>query len=283
MRPQGPYLHTMCDRSHHVLQFSKFFRTNLLKRPGLPQAYLLYGKAGQSHDNFVQRLLIDKIMPYAASIKGELEGTVRRIPAEIEPANDLEDAKTDLRFSIFERVAPRYDPEHMLASDLYNHPKMRPFSFIVLQHNFELAEWNGSLKELIEWYLTSYWAEVVAAPPPAQVLIFLNFIYPHAGQSLWGRLFNSKKLVAGDFNSFLRQIRQDVDQLYPCLLFDELGYPNQKDVCRTLSDIGIHDEEECPQWIEDLFRKRRGKVRMVEVERVLKSRAASRQQTISQL
>jgi len=271
-RPQGTYLHTMCDRSHHVLQFVKFFKTSLLSHSGLPQIYLLYGEAGQSHDSFIKRLIVDKIKPYAASTKGELEGAVDHIPAHIDPVNELDDLKDNLRFSIFEKVASRYDPARMLASELCNHNKFKHYPFVVLQHNFEVADWDEGLRELVEWYLTTYWAEAASGGFPSQFLIFLNFIYPHGSQPLLSRFFKPKKFSKNSFNEFLLRIKDKVNELYPCLLFDELGYLNQKDVCRTLSYLGVHDEEECPEWLEELFRKKRGKVRMAEVERLLKSR-----------
>jgi len=263
-------LHILCDRTLQVGQFNRFFKPNLLRRSGLPHVYLLHGELAQSHGNFVRRLVIDKIQPYAASRKGQLEGPVRHIKPWIQPLDDLEDAKETLRFSIFEEVAPNYDPTEMSAKQLCLHRTLTPYPFVVIQHDFDVADWNEHFLDLIEWYLTGYWAEALSGRLPNQILIFLNFIYPNSTKPLWRRIYPSRRFGKGSFYAFLRSLTSAVDRIYPCLLFDELGHLDQLDVCHTLDVLGVHDEGGCPEWVEKLFRKKRGKVSMKDLERVLK-------------
>jgi hypothetical protein len=265
-----PFLHILCDRTLQVGQFNRFFKPNLQKRSGLPHVYLLHGELGQSHGNFVRRLIIDKVQPYAASTKGRMGGVVRHIAPWIQPLDDLEDAKETLRFSIFEAVAPDYDPTEMSAKQLCLHRTLTPFPFIVIQHDFDVADWNTHLVDLIEWYLTSYWAEALSSRLPNQILIFLNFIYPYSAKPLWRRLYPSRRFAKDAFDAFLKSLASAVGRLYPCLLFDELGHLDRIDVCHTLGMLGVHDDGGCPEWVEKLFSQKRGKVSMKDVEQLLK-------------
>jgi hypothetical protein len=271
INPRGDSVHTMCDRRRQVLQFIKFFRPNLTKHSKLPHVYLLHGELGQSHHSFVQRLKIDQIEPYAVSEKGELEGAVHHITTPwMMPLDDLEAAKNDLLISLFEKVAKSgYDPARMSAPHFFNHRKLTPYPFVVVEHDFHVAEWDATLSALIEWYLTTYWAE--AGTRQNQILLFLNFIYPSSVRPLWRRFSRSNLAAKSAFNEFLRNLSVAVHKLYPCLLFDELGNLDRIEVCRTLGELGIHDDEECPDWLETLFRKKRGKVSMVDVEKLIKT------------
>lgn len=265
----------MCDRSRQVGQFNRFFKPNLSGRSGLPQIYLLHGEAGQSHGSFVQRLIIDKVEPYAASKKGEMEGVVHHIKPWVEPLDDLEEAKENLRFSIFEEVAPDYDPAQMSVQQLCNHRKLTPFPFVVIQHDFDVADWNAQLSALIEWYLNTYWAEALSGTRQNQILLFLNFIYPYSVRPFWRLASPSKRFAKKTFYEFLQKLSLAVDKLYPCLLFDELGHLDQKEVCRSLGELGIHDDVDCPKWVKDLFIQKRGKVSMIDIERRIKTRLTS--------
>jgi iSTAND domain-containing protein len=263
----------MCDRGRQVGQFNRFFKPNLSERSGLPHIYLLHGEAGQSHGSFVRRLIIDKIEPYSASKKGEMEGAVHHINPWVQPLDDLEEAKENLRFSIFEEVAPDYDPAQMSVLQLCQHRKLKPYPFVVIQHDFEVADWNAQLSMLVEWYLNTYWAEALSCARQNQILLFLNFIYPYSVRSGWHRFYPSKRFAKDAFRDFLQRLRLAVDKLYPCLLFDELGHLDQKEVCRSLAELGIHDDVDCPKWVKDLFVQKRGKVSMIDIERLIKTRS----------
>lgn len=272
INPYGASVHTMCDRSRQVAQFIKFFRRNLLIRAGLPQVYLVHGEGGQSHHSFVQRLKIDKIGPYAVWKNGGLTGAVRHIIIPgVQPLDDLEEAKTDLLFSVFEAFGPAYQADLMSAQQLYDHQNLTSVPFVVIEHDFQVARRNAQLSTLVEWYLNTYWATVLEGKHQNQILLFLNFIYPNSVRPLWRRLSPSKPFDKNAFSAFLKNLSVVVDQLYPCLLFDELGHPDQEDVCQTLFALGIHHDETCPEWLESLFKQNRGKVTMVDVERLIRT------------
>lgn len=257
----------MCDRGSQASQFDLFFKRNL----GLPQVYLLHGEAGQGHNSFVKRLIIKRIKPYAAAKKGEIEGAVHYIKPMIHPLNSLEDAKESFKISIFEEIAPDYNPERTSIQELCNHPKLKPFPFVIIQHDFVVEEWGKQLQVLIDWYLNSYWMGYAPGTSQIQFLMFLNFIYPSSEHYFWSRLRPSRKFKKSAFANFLSDVSEVIGKVHPCLLFEELGHPDRKEVCRTLGELGFHEDEECPDWLKDLFREKRDKVRMVEIEKLLKT------------
>lgn len=262
----------MCDRTRQVTQFYKFFMANVFNRRGLPQIYLVHGEEGQGHDSLVKRVIIDKIERYAVSLKGSMEGTTLPIKTEVQPWKDIEEVKENLLFGIFEKVSPDFDPRDLSVRQFCNHRKLRAYPFVVIQHDFELTQWGFELRELIEWYLTTYWME--AGICGSQILIFLNFIYAYSRMPQWLR-FPSKGLGKAEFAEFLKNLSTQIDAAYPCLLLDELGHLDEREVCRTLEMVGIHEEEECPNWLKTLFKQKRGKVRMVEVEKLIKIHSKS--------
>jgi iSTAND domain-containing protein len=265
----GNYLYTMCDRSGQAAQFNLFFKPNLFKRPRLPQFYLLHGEVGQGHNSFVQRLIIDKIKPYASAVQGALEGAVHHIKPWIHPLDNLDDAKESFKTSIFEEIAPEYDPTNTSIQKLCSHPKLKPFPFVIIQHDFIVSDWGKQLKILVDWYLTTYWMESALEESRIQFLMFLSFVYPSSGNSIWSRLLPSVRFEKSTFKEFLRNLSASLNKTYPCLLFEELSHPDKSDVCRTLGELGFHDDDGCPDWLDELFRRKRGKVKMTDIEKLL--------------
>lgn len=265
--PRGDQLHIMCDRGSQAAQFDLFFRRNL----GPPQVYLLHGEAGQCHDSFIERLKINRIKPYAAAKKGELEGAVHEMKPPIHPLKNLEDAKESFKINIFEDIAADYDYAHTSVKELVSHPKLKHYPFIIIQHNFFVEEWGKRLELLVDWYLNTYWMEHTPGEFKAQFLVFLNFIYPRSDQPLSSRFLPWRRFDKSAFVEFLRNLSVTVTKARPCLLFEELNHPERKEVCRTLNELGIHDDVECPEVLEDLFRKKRNKVRMIDIERCVKT------------
>lgn len=263
----------MCDRKQQAKQFYKFFTPNLRERTSLPQVYLLRGETGQSHHSFVERLIIEQIERYAVSEKGNMEGLVHHITIPyVSPSDDLETAKDDLLINLFwEVVESGYDPARISAQHFCDNKKFRPYPFVVIEHVFHVEEWDRTLFALIEWYLNTYWADALSGTRQNQILLFLNFIYPYSVRPLWRRVFPMKPFAKNAFNEFLKNLSITVHKSYPCLLFDELGHLDQKEVCQTLGELGIHDDDECPAWVKSLFKQKRGKVSMIDVERLIKS------------
>lgn len=257
----------MCDRSRQVIQFRNFFRNNLSAHAGLPQVYLVHGEAGQSHDSLIERLIIERIEPYATAKAGKVEGVVRHIKPWLDPLDDFEEAKETLKFSIFEEVSVDYEPTQLSIRKFCDHRKLRHFPFVVIQHDFDVEDWALRLPPLIEWYLTTYWAS--AGTCRNQIMLFLNFIYPDSTRSFWQRFSSSYRGPKQRFGNFLRKLSQEVNHLYPCLLVDELGHLDQKEVCRTLIKIGLNKDGACPDWVNSLFKQKRGRVRMEDVERLI--------------
>ncbi len=259
----------MCDRGDQASQFNLFFKPNLSKER--PQFYLLQGESGQCHNSFVQRLIMDKIKPYAAARHGALEGAVHHIKPWVHPLDNLDDARENFKISIFEEIAPEYNPANTSILQLCNHPKLKPFPYVVIQHDFIANDWGEQLKVLIDWYVNTYWMAYTPGVSRTQFLIFLNFIYPSPGRSIWRRLLPSLQFDKTTFNEFLRQLSVRLDKTHPCLLFEELGHPDEREVCRTLGELGFHDEEGCPEWLKELYRRNRGRVKMADIERLLKN------------
>jgi inactive STAND len=270
--PWGDFVHTLCDRKRQAKQFYKFFAPNIRERSHLPQVYLLHGERAQRHGSLVQRLKIEQIEPYAVSEKGALDGSVHHITvSDVSPSDDLEAAKDDLLINLFWDVQFGYDPTRMSAQHFCDNKKFTPYPFVVIEHVFDVEKWDKTLSALIEWYLNTYWAEAISGTHKNQILLFLSFVYPDSVRPLWRRISPVKPFGKNAFNEFLQNLSIAVHKLYPCLLFDELDHLDQNEVCRSLGELGIHDDDDCPAWIENLFKKKRGRVSMREVETLIKS------------
>jgi hypothetical protein len=265
----GDYLYTMCDRGFQAAQFNLFFRHNVPTE--LPQFYLLEGEAGQGHDSFVQRLIMDKIKPYAADRHGALEGAVHHIKPWVHPLDNLDDARESVKIGIFEAIAPAFNSASTSISQFCSHPKLKPFPYVIIQHDFIAEDWGEQLKVLIDWYVNSYWMAYTPGVSRTQFLIFLNFIYPSRWHPIWRRLLPSMRYDKRAFQEFLRRLSVSLNKTYPCLLFKELGHPDKGEVCRTLGELGFHDRQECPKWLKKLYRRKLGRVKMADIERGLKS------------
>lgn len=268
--PQGDSWHIMCDRSPQMAQFKSFFVPNHHFRPGLPHVYIVHGDKGQCHRSFVKRLELEKIRPFAEATKGTQFGAVKTLKVNPEFGNGLLDFQRDAQFGLFEEVSMNYDPARMSASDLREHGELKRFSHVIIEHRWEVSEPSAWLQEAVRWYLETYWRTVAADAAKPQMLIFLNFVYLNSGAPLLRYVLPSNNPVKERFRNFLAELHAHINRFYPCLLFDELGYPMQKDLCESLNEIGVHDEDDCPEWLKKLYKKRRGKVTMAEIERRLK-------------
>jgi hypothetical protein len=270
-RMWGDYRYMMGDRIHQVWQFDRFFKPSLSRYPERPQVYFVHGEAGQSHRNFVQRLVMDRIRPFAVSTKGEMLGTVTHLrPNTPEPADDIEVLKADMKIGIFEAVSPYYDPSDMSAEAFCKHEKLKSFAYVVIEHFFEVTKQSGQLEKLIEWYLKEYWAGVRPNASPSKFLILINLVYVHPGKTLWQQILSSREPAIENFKQSLLGLSENLNKLFPCLLFAELRHPDQKELCRTLTELGFNDDDDCPKWLKDLYKRNRGKVKMTEIEKELK-------------
>jgi hypothetical protein len=266
----GDSRHIMCDRTDQMRQFRGFFVQSLYSHPGLPHAYIVHGDAGQCHSSFVRRLELEKIKPYAESSKGVQTGAVKHLKFSTEFVNDLEVFQKDMQFGLFEEVSPNYNPMRTSARDLRAHGELKRFTHVIVEHVWEVSEPSDRLQEAVRWYLETYWAEVEADADKPQVLVFLSFVYPTSGPPLLRQLRPSNNPGKERFKTFLRDLHASVRGSYPCLLFDELVHPEQQEICKTLNQLGFHDEEDCPDWLKRLYKKKRGRVTMADIERQLK-------------
>jgi hypothetical protein len=267
----GDSRHIMCDRIRQMWQFNRFFVPSHFSHPKLPHAYIVHGDSGQCHSSFVRRLEIEKIRPYAESSKGEFRGTVLHLkPTPPELINDPTILHTDMQIGLFEAVSPDFNPAAMSARDFRAHRELKNYAYIIIEHIWEVSEPSDQLQETIRWYLATYWAEAKADTSGPQILIFLNFVYPNSAPLLLRQFMPSRSLDKERFKEFLRGLRDSVSESYPCLLFDELGHPEQKEICQALNTLGLHDEEDCPEWLKRLYKKKRGKVTMADIEKQLK-------------
>lgn len=258
-----------CNRRRYLNRFTSLFYSGLTNRPGLPQVYLIYGKMGECHDNFVKRLLREVIKPYSDKEQAQPQrrGVYKRPDvgwpdplgeSESQAEEMLEGQAEELQLEL-SRV---YSGDIQLgsttafpATTFADLPQFSSFRFVIVQHTIHLEEWtekdwSGATKKLLNWYLNEYWAALVKQVPavPAsshpQFIIFIKITYRRPKHRGWFLSFRKPQFDKELVKSDLRQIASRANKNFSCHLLDELLTPPYTEVYKWFKDNNIYVTEQ---------------------------------------
>ncbi|MET0646106.1 MAG: TIR domain-containing protein [Pyrinomonadaceae bacterium] len=274
-----------CNRTKYLNSFGSFFHGALKTRAGLPHVYVIHGDLRENHKSFTDRMYheVFKTVDGAESSTAQSQGMHRnqrdlKWPTQPAEADDTAEALKGMREELQQELSVNLLRQHMsdlpsttLADRL---PKHRYF---ILEHAATLERFSDFSTELFDWYLNKYWAELAQAGAPdtgarPQLFCLIKILYPEPGffGSLFG--FHPRLMSPGKKNiqKALREFTERANNVYPCLLLDELQTPSVNDVSHWYRDNEIYDNEyDCRKAAEQVFKGRARKIRMYDIEKHL--------------
>ncbi|MBC7930528.1 MAG: toll/interleukin-1 receptor domain-containing protein [Rubrivivax sp.] len=272
-----------CNRSHYLNRFASFFGSNLKSRPSLPHVYLIHGKLGECHNTFVKRIYQEVIKPVADKElahsqgqgilpkKTDLDWPAPSEGSESRKKETLRQQQEDLQLQLNMEFAGGFNPDFPAATFA---ELMSKYRFVIVQHTAILSRWADFSKDLINWYLNTYWATLAQAEAPRggsrpQFLIFIKIKYPEQGileSLLPSPTVDPKENVKRD----LQGITGKANKLYPCLLLDELRPPPYTEVYKWYTENNIYDNErDRIDAAIKMYKKYGEKIAMADIEKEL--------------
>ena len=241
-----------CNRGQYLNRYLSFFNAARKDRPSLPQACLIFGKLGQSHDTLVERLHREVIKPIvdrestAALQRGIL---YKKSDVRWPDLSDIETQEEDLQIELsreYKGEAPTDYPPTFPANVFAGLEQFTNYQFVTVQHTIDLGsggDWPGHAQTLT-WYLQTYWAEVAKTlesagekPRWPHFLIFIKVRYEPPG--LLQRKFDPEGVKAE-----LTEIAKQTNMSFPCMVLGELQTPTRTEVVRWYTDNDIYDSEQ---------------------------------------
>jgi len=273
----GEFVNKMADRFEQVNQFNDFFLSSIRKYPGRPQIYLVHGEEDECHSSLIERLIHTRIKQFAEKMWGEQNGivTIKKIPSwpyDGEPAV----RQRHLTMSLFMEFDPAYMGDVFSATALSSLSSLSLKPLIIVQHEIRATRWDRPTKELIKWYLNSFWAGLEITNSGPQFLVFLNVIYPSKTMSgQWHAWLKLKRFDKTHIERESREIFLAKQSGCPRLMFKELMPIRLDEVKEWFNLHNIYDSEkkrlECA---EKIFKTPDGRVvpykSMMEIEHELK-------------
>ncbi|MDX2031519.1 MAG: hypothetical protein SF339_12660, partial [Blastocatellia bacterium] len=248
----GMLVSKMCDRRLQQFVFTRFFKFGRNSHNGYPQVYLVAGEEGDCHSSLVERLThITITSAIEKEQNGKPHGGIRHQKiAEWPRASDgtLDECKLLLISEVFKA----FDWTHfnsggdLTASAFAELCKktLQLHSVVVIEHI--IRGWDGSVHDLIKWYL-QFWAEVRAISDKPLFVVFLNIIYPEP------RRFVSKKSIMSARQRVLKELKEIsytseaelksriLDNPCPCFLLNELTHVTRDDVKNWIIENEFYD------------------------------------------
>ena len=112
----GSLVFKLCDRSRQIGEFRNFFISNMNRRPGVPQVYLVRGAEKECHDSLVERLVHAEIKPLTEKRLGEQRGVVIHKKLGWPYEGELpEELKQELKRIFFAEFDPVYMEDDLSA------------------------------------------------------------------------------------------------------------------------------------------------------------------------
>ena len=217
----GEQLFKFCDRDLQVTPFNYWFETNLEKRRGTPQVYIISGNDDERHNSLVDRIERTHIKHVAEREWGEQQGAVILKKPDWVYDDDMAMARRNLIHMLFGEFVKSPKGE-VSPKDFAQLTSKLPSRLIIIRHSIDMSLHNSLTQELLRWYL-SFWAEVGASPSKPQFVVFLNIIYPKVVDGSWWK----PQFLISQFNKrrherILSEISAEHDETCPCQKLKEL-------------------------------------------------------------
>ncbi len=257
----GPLVSKMCDRSPQVQEFTDFFVSNLKRRSGVPQIYVVRGEERECHDSLIERLIHTQIKNFAEKRWGEQKGVITFKKLGWAYEGELTELQHELKRMLFAEFDPAYMDDDLSATALSRLPALSLTPIVVIQHRIHTTRWNNLTGELTEWYLR-FWADIGLKPFEQQFLIFLNIIYPRARINRWWEsLLRLKRINKRSIERELHEIGGLQAEGCPRLMLKELLPPKQDEVKDWFSHHNVCDSEKIRQELsEKIFKTDDGRI-----------------------
>jgi hypothetical protein len=254
----GSLVFKLCDRSRQIGEFRNFFISNMNRRPGVPQMYLVRGAEKECHDSLVERLVHAEIKPLTEKRWGEQKGVVTHKKMGWAYEGELPELQQEMTRMLFAEFDPLYMDEDLSATAFNRKVSLFKSPVIVIQHSLHAKMWGKLTKELIEWHM-KYWADIANGPSGPQYLVFINVIYPKAQAGGWLKIMLGQKRFNKD--RIEKEMRALVDwrgRDFPCLLLRELSPVKQEEVKDWFSLNNILSERKRYELIAEIFKSADG-------------------------
>ena len=239
----------LVDRAVQEGQFAQFCPKMLKFRPGIPQVYLITGEKMDRPDSLVERLHRSRIPKMLAELKpGALYPKI--VETRLVRRGGWRDCKTALANDLYTELGllDLYDPNEPSGTPLVKDKRLKPYSFVVVRHDIDVALLSTGVGEFVQKYIAEFWAGTERSYGAPQFILFLNLILPER-RNLLSSVFRQTWPVRGAYP--LRQ-RIDNDLLALCppddceanVSPDAMGSP-----CKLLPQLTAIDPSDIEDWL----------------------------------
>ena len=262
----GQLIPKLCDRRSQEDDFKNFFMS-----PTRSQSRFVFipGDEGACHESLVERLLYQvETISSKDHRPDQAMFRVKKIPWQYEGPVDVR--RQRLLFALVEQLTAASRPDQDFSAEaLMTLLSKLQARFLVLQHEVHVTRWDQQSAQLIDSYV-DFLSEVTAKTGSAQVLVFLNIVFPGKPRK--------RSFIEG---IRLWRLRTNVDRAMqrlrsragsgPTLVLNNLSTITQEDVMEWLNLHDIFDSEDkrirASEWV---FSTSQGTLRMADVESRLK-------------
>lgn len=265
----SPVAPKLCNRDEEDLRFSQFFCEKCEQCPNTPQFYILPGKKDDCHDSLIDRFSATRIDPY---IRHHLGDTVK-VPYPFSVPWPTDVTKGNRRLSLRERLinalgSDTYAGADYSISDLCDRNKLHAHRVIIIVHDILASGWDKDCTELLNWYVTEYWAIYECREDFPLFLIFFNLKWPGSGRLSFTEKFKMKFIIKPGIEKAFDDLEKNSPGL--CLFrFDDLKMLTEDHVYYWFGKIGrIMSEKEKKEWINKIFKGQK-QIPMAEIEGAL--------------
>jgi hypothetical protein len=220
----------LCNRTHQVNSFWKFFQNKSAECPNRPQIYVIHGAKQEAHESFIQVLKEVRLKRYFESRRGldKVAICARTVPWP--DKGELDNRKQDLAMNLFGDEATE-DIKDYSAATLCRLKCFGNHCLIIISHNLYVASWDEKNDELLlRWYIEDYWGSLAVDANTPQLLIFIKLQYEEKNKGWLGRWLGRM----GDRNKAiierLRYMQENLHTPCPFKVIEELTPIKDKDV-----------------------------------------------------
>jgi len=278
-----------CDRENYLKRFGRRFREGLQNHPELPHVYLIFGRLGQAHDTVVERVYSEIVKPLADREQGTRRGVLHK-ESDLdwpEPDDDLDFQQEAIQIELSKQYAyedPEESPFTLTSPALAELKQLSNWRFVTVKQTINLTEWPGagakqtsSARDLLEWYLKTYWAELArtypqppGAKPRPQFLVFIKVTYRVPGALKSFLSLKSTQLDKERVSEELAALADEANQIYPCYFPDELETPLCEEVVNWYKKHKVFRyEQDCLEAAERLYEEHGDNLTMSIIEKAL--------------
>jgi serine/threonine protein kinase len=239
----GAIVSKLCNRWRQVNAFDVFLRTSHAELRGAPLLCVVHGEEGNGHNSLVDRLVHTRIQDFANATSRAEGNLVTRISVPWPRGADRSVLERDLAISLYRELEPSYMGVDFAGGSLASLSAVQASAVVVVEHDVRAKHWNAAGCSLLRWYVDHFLAELGAAAPSAQFIVFVNLVFdPDPARSILPPFLRNRmrRRVRSDVQAVLKAPRENC----ACIILDELAPITEDDVKDWFAKNRIYDSDE---------------------------------------